>query len=93
MKKHINIPTAIGAADDQPAAIAAPAQPRTNTKQSKVLELLQREQGASIAEMQEATGWLPHTTRAALTGIRKRGLTIEKTKVEGETRYKAAAAQ
>jgi hypothetical protein len=24
----------------------------------------------------EATGWLPHTTRAALTGLRKRGYTV-----------------
>jgi hypothetical protein len=57
------------------------------------LELLQREQGASIAELQEATGWLPHTTRAALTGIRKRGTELVKSKVDGVTRYKAVVAQ
>jgi Protein of unknown function (DUF3489) len=33
--------------------------------------------------MVEATEWLPHTTRAALTGLRKRGLTVERVKDEG----------
>jgi hypothetical protein len=31
----------------------------------------------------DATGWLPHTTRAALTGLRKRGFAIERTREEG----------
>ena len=30
----------------------------------------------------EATGWLPHTTRAAITGLRKRGFAIERTRDE-----------
>jgi hypothetical protein len=34
----------------------------------------QRKSGASLAAMAEATGWLPHTTRAALTGLRQKGL-------------------
>lgn len=29
--------------------------------------------GASLDELAGATGWLPHTTRAALTGLRKKG--------------------
>ena len=35
--------------------------------------MLEREAGATIDEIVAATGWLPHTTRAALTGLRKRG--------------------
>jgi DNA-binding MarR family transcriptional regulator len=42
--------------------------------------LLQREEGATLGELIDATGWLPHTTRAALTGLRKKGHAIEKTK-------------
>ncbi len=72
---------------------AKPKPARTDSKQAKILELLCREQGASLAELQEATGWLPHTTRAALIGIRKRGTTIAKSKVDGVTRYKTAVAQ
>jgi hypothetical protein len=89
---------AIGAVDPDagqplPASAPDPKPVRTDSKQAKVLELLQCEQGASIAELQQATGWLPHTTRAALTGIRKRGTELVKSKVDGVTRYKAVAAQ
>ncbi len=34
------------------------------------------QQGATLAELVAATGWLPHTTRAALTGLRKRGYAV-----------------
>ena len=47
--------------------------PRGGTKLAEVVELLQRDRGATIDELIDATGWLPHTTRAALTGLRKRG--------------------
>ena len=64
---------------------------RPGSKQAAIIDLLQRETGASISELTEATGWLPHTTRAALTGLRKRGLKINKEKVDGATRYHASA--
>jgi DNA-binding MarR family transcriptional regulator len=47
--------------------------PRGGTKLAQVVELLQQNRGATIAELIVVTGWLPHTTRAALTGLRKRG--------------------
>jgi Protein of unknown function (DUF3489) len=40
------------------------------------MALLRRSEGATILALTEATGWLPHTTRAALTGIRKRGFAV-----------------
>ncbi|WP_417818935.1 DUF3489 domain-containing protein [Tritonibacter scottomollicae] len=52
------------------------AKPR-ETKIGKVIALLKRKDGATLDEMVEATGWLPHTTRAALTGLKKKGHTIE----------------
>ena len=54
--------------------------PTTPSKISTVLELLRRKQGATLAELVDATGWLPHTTRAALTGLRKKGHKLEKCK-------------
>ena len=51
------------------AAVAAATQPRLDTKQQRVIELLQREGGAAIADLVAATGWLPHSTRAALTRV------------------------
>ena len=56
-----------------------PAQPR-ETKIGKVIALLERKDGATLDEMVKATGWLPHTTRAALTGLKKKGHTIERQK-------------
>jgi len=38
--------------------------------------LLRRDRGATIDELIDATGWLPHATRAALTGLRKRGFAV-----------------
>ena len=43
------------------------------SKISMVADLLRRKGGATLAELVAATGWLPHTTRAALTGLRKKG--------------------
>jgi hypothetical protein len=50
--------------------------PRGGTKIAQVIELLQRCDGATLAELVATTDWLPHTTRAALTGLRKRGYTV-----------------
>jgi DNA-binding transcriptional regulator PaaX len=52
------------------------AGPRDGSKLALVIDLLQRSDGASIIDLTQATGWLPHTTRAALTGLRKRGYAV-----------------
>ena len=52
------------------------AAPREGSKLALVINLLRRADGASIVDLTEATGWLPHTTRAALTGLRKRGYAV-----------------
>ena len=52
--------------------------PRANSKQALIVEMLSKEAGATIGALTDATGWLPHTTRAALTGLRKRGFPIER---------------
>jgi hypothetical protein len=62
------------------------------TKTDLVLKLLRRNQGALLAELVEATGWLPHTTRAALAGLRKKGHALEKTRRKDATCYRIAAA-
>jgi hypothetical protein len=38
--------------------------------------MLLLDHGATIEELMAATGWLAHTTRAALTGLRKRGYAV-----------------
>lgn len=83
---------------DQPSAgtaktTAQPASPRAGTKLADAILLLERPEGASIDELTAATGWLPHTTRAALTGLRKRGILVERAKRDnGTTIYRMVSA-
>jgi Protein of unknown function (DUF3489) len=58
------------------AAALTSSAPRQGTKIARVVELLQRDQGAKLDELIVATGWLPHTARAALTGLRHRGYDV-----------------
>jgi hypothetical protein len=84
---------ATGSASEKPQAAAAEHR-ASGTKQALVLELLHRKEGASLAELVTATGWLPHTTRAALTRLRQSGHELQKEKREtGETAYRIAPAR
>ena len=51
---------------------------RPGSKQALVVEMLSGDAGATLDALVRATGWLPHTTRAALTGLRKKGFSIER---------------
>ena len=65
--------------------------PTKPTKIETILKLLQRANGASLAQLQKATGWKPHSVRAALTGLRKTAHNIERDKnTKGVTRYRIA---
>ncbi|NQV94102.1 MAG: DUF3489 domain-containing protein [Sphingomonadales bacterium] len=50
--------------------------PKDQTKSATVIALLNRGKGASIDEICKATKWQKHSTRAFLTGLRKKGLII-----------------
>jgi uncharacterized protein DUF3489 len=63
-------------ADTMEPGPAGPSAPRGGSKLARVIALLERDHGATIAELIAATGWLAHTTRAALTGLRKRGFAV-----------------
>jgi hypothetical protein len=67
---------------------ASAKQPSTK---DTALEMLRRDGGATLDEIVEATGWLRHSARAAFTGLRKKGFTIDKRKVDGATRYSISA--
>jgi predicted ArsR family transcriptional regulator len=69
--------------------------PKDNTPQGKagtILGLLKRPKGARITELQKATGWQAHSIRAALTGLRKRDITITRFQDDGVTVYQADGA-
>ena len=61
------------------------------TKQQQLAALVARDEGATLDQMIAATGWLPHTTRAALTGLKKKGYVISSDKVDGVRTYRAVA--
>ncbi|MEL6433558.1 MAG: DUF3489 domain-containing protein [Pseudomonadota bacterium] len=54
-------------------------QPKRLTRPAVQLrKLLRRKSGASLAEVETAFGWQPHTARAAISGLRRSGETIER---------------
>jgi uncharacterized protein DUF3489 len=92
--------TAAGASASESApALATPLAPRAGTKLAKTIETLRATEGATIGELAQAMGWLPHTTYAVLTGLRKRGyaLTLDRSDAERNSAYRivldATAAQ
>ncbi|MCZ8280554.1 MAG: DUF3489 domain-containing protein [Acetobacteraceae bacterium] len=59
-------------------ATGAPRKPREGTKQEVVLAMLRRPEGATVAQIAEATGWAQHTVRGFFAGLKKRqGITVE----------------
>jgi len=72
-----------------------PSVPRRGTKIANVIALLERSGGATLEELIAVTGWLPHTTRAALTGLRKRGyaLALDRTDKQRGSVYHATFAE
>lgn len=80
--------TATVLSNDSRAEEPAPA---VHSKISKVLTLLGRDEGATLAEIAHATSWQAHTVRAALTGLRKKGHAIERTKRDDASCYRARA--
>ena len=89
-------PTAVEPAAPRPTP-PEPRQPRSRegTKEALLIAMLRRPEGATIAQIIEATGWQPHTVRGAISGAlkKKRGLEVKSEKNEGGERvYRIADA-
>jgi DNA-binding MarR family transcriptional regulator len=63
---------------------------RPGTKQARLVELLMADNGATITALRGALGWQPHSVRAAITGLRKRGFQVERQLEDGMSRYHIA---
>jgi hypothetical protein len=89
-----SLPDSKGSSDVvRPAAEPAKPAPREGSKLASVMALLRRSEGATIGDLTEATGWLPHTTRAAITGVRKRGYSVILDRsAEGDSVYRISDA-
>jgi hypothetical protein len=67
---------------------AKPFRQAANPTQSDlVISLLSRPDGAAASEILSATGWQLHSLRAFISGLRKRGHAISRSKENGEARY------
>ena len=67
--------------------------PAKTTKIDAVTRLLRRSSGATIAQLQKTTGWQPHSVRAALTGLRKKGHDVQRDKnAKGVSVYRITKA-
>jgi hypothetical protein len=82
---------AVEAGPPTPASTTA-ASVKPGTKQARLVDHLSRPSGASIADLGGLLGWQPHTVRAALTGLRKKGYQITNAKdATGVSVYRATA--
>jgi hypothetical protein len=89
-KKRGRLRKAATASAHKPAA--APCKTRADTKQSQLIAMLRRKQGATIAQIVEATEWQAHSIRGFFAGALKKklGLTVTSEKVDGVRVYRLA---
>jgi Protein of unknown function (DUF3489) len=68
---------------------------RANSKQTRVLALLRRPSGATIATIMTCTGWQPHTVRGFFAGVvrKKLALRLESEKTDGKRVYRIVAGK
>ena len=62
------------------------------SKPQQILDLLNRDCGATLEGLATLANWLQHSTRAYLTGLRKKGHVIDSDKVDGVRRYRLSSS-
>ena len=68
--------------------------PLASTKRALLIGMLERPEGASVAEIGQRLGWLPHTVRAAMTGLRHAGREVTRSKdATGQSVYRLAPVE
>jgi hypothetical protein len=81
-------------ADTAPVSVSSLDTPRASTKRAMLIGMLERAQGASVTEIGQRLEWLPHTVRAAITGLRHAGRDVMRSKNEsGQTVYRLAPVE
>jgi hypothetical protein len=68
--------------------------PPASTKRAVLIGMLERAEGASVAEIGQRLGWLPHTVRAAITGLRHAGREVTRGKYpSGQSVYRLVSVE
>ena len=81
-------------ADLATANVPGAERPRASTKRAQLIGMLERPEGASVAEIGQRLGWLPHTVRAAITGLRHAGREVTRSKdATGRSVYRLARVE
>jgi hypothetical protein len=81
-------------ADEPTASPSGAGRPPASTKRAMLIGMLERAQGASVAELGQRLGWLPHTVRAAITGVRHAGREVTRSKdANGQSVYRLAPVE
>jgi hypothetical protein len=86
-------PASPRSASPSSALASNPSLRRRPTKQDRLIDMLSRGEGCTVTELTVTFGWLPHTVRAALTGLRRKGFVLTRSKNEaGTTIYRLSPA-
>src|SRR6266851_1864729 len=103
LSKNTTLPPEDQAAQSKPSSEGAELatanvfggdRPRASTKRAMLIGMLERPEGASVAEIGQRLGWLPHTVRAAITGLRHAGREVTRSKdASGQTVYSLALVE
>ena len=79
-------------ADAKHCRLSAKSTKPRRTKSTAILALLSRKLGARMSDLEAATGWQPHSIRAALTVLRRQGhAVVRETSARGVARYRVSA--
>jgi predicted ArsR family transcriptional regulator len=60
------------------------AEVSSRSKRALLIDRLSQPEGTRIDDLTKELGWLPHTVRAALTGLRRKGYLVAREKREGQ---------
>jgi hypothetical protein len=77
-------------------AVEPKTKPTAESKTDKVVKLLRRKSGATISDLQKATGWQAHSVRGFLSGTLKRRMglaVVGETDGKGVRRYRVATTK
>lgn len=66
---------------------------KPKTKSSRVTQMLSRERGATVAELEKAIGWKPHSVRAFLSGLRRTATLAKEERSDGSVAYRTLSSE